>query len=110
MSFDLAAFKAKIAKINAALPAIGQLVLTAQVLAPKAAGLTKAGLVINTIIAAEPALAECGQMLQAAVTGVVDAYRSDGTLPPKGSPIDPATQGGVSTPAVPPQPTPGGGQ
>ncbi len=85
MSFDFAAFAAKIAKLNAVLPAIGQLVQTAQVIAPNAAGLSKAGLVINTIIAAEPALVGTEQMLQAAVTGVVEAYRSAGTLPPSSS-------------------------
>jgi len=83
MSFDITAFQAKIAKITAVLPALGQLVQSAQVLAPNAAGLTKAGLVINTVIAAEPALVGCEQILAAAVTGVVEAYRSAGTLPAK---------------------------
>jgi hypothetical protein len=83
MSFDFTAFQAKIAKINAVLPVLGQLVQTAQVIAPNAAGLTKAGLVINTVIAAEPLLVGCEQILGAAVTGIVDAFRSDGTLPAK---------------------------
>lgn len=83
MSFDFAAFEAKISKITAVLPAIGNLVQAAQVVAPNAAGLTKAGLVINTLLAAEPLLVGCEQMLSAAVTGVVEAYRSAGTLPPK---------------------------
>ena len=83
MSFDLAAFQARLAALNAALPAIASLVQTAQVIAPNAAGLSKAGLVINTVIAAEPVFVGCEQMLAAAVTGVVEAYRSSGTLPPK---------------------------
>ena len=92
MSFDLAAFQEKIAKITAVLPALGQLVQTAQVIAPNAAGLTKAGLVINTVMAAEPALVGCEQILAAAVTGVVNAYRSAGTLPaPAAAPAAPAT-------------------
>ena len=78
--FDFSAFVAKMAAMNAALPAIGTLVQTTELLAPNAAGLTKAGLVINTVIAAEPALIGCEQMLQAAVTGVVNAYRSAGVL------------------------------
>ena len=81
MSFDFAAFAERINKINAVLPALGQLVQTAQIIAPNASGLTKAGLVINTVLAAEPALVGCEQMLQAAITGVVTAYRSSGTLP-----------------------------
>ena len=81
MSFDFAAFETKIAALNAALPAIGSLVQTAAIIAPGAAGLTKAGLVINTIIAAEPMFVGMEQMLAAAVTGVVTAYRSQGTLP-----------------------------
>ena len=86
MSFDLAAFQDKIAKITAVLPALGQLVQTVQVIAPNAAGLTKAGLVINTVVAAEPALVGCEQILAAAVTGVVNAYRSAGTLPAPAAP------------------------
>jgi len=89
MSFNLSDFRARLDKINAALPVLGQLVQTAQVLAPKASGLSKAGLVINTVIAAEPALVGCEQILSAAITGIVNAYRSDGTLPTKsaGAPI-----------------------
>lgn len=83
MSFDLKSFRTKMAKIQAALPAVAGMIQLAHELAPGAAGLAKAGLVVNTVIAAEPALAECGDMLRAAVTGLVDAYRSNGTLPPK---------------------------
>lgn len=82
MSFDLAAFEQKIGALTAALPAIGGLVQAAAVIAPQAAGLTKAGLVINTVIAAEPLFAGCEQMLGVAITGLVNAYRSAGTLPP----------------------------
>jgi hypothetical protein len=90
MSFDLSAFMAKIAQLNAALPAVGQLVQTAEIIAPNAAGLTKAGLVINTIVAVEPAFIGMEQMLAAAVTGVVAAYRSAGTLPTPAPVADPA--------------------
>ena len=93
MSFDLEAFKAKMAKVQAALPAVAGMIQTAQILAPKAAGLTKAGMVVNTVIAAEPALAECADILRAAVTGIVDAYRSDGTLPAKVTTATPVAPG-----------------
>lgn len=93
MSFDLEAFKAKMAKVQAALPAVAGMIQAVQVLAPKAAGLTKAGMVVNTVIAAEPALAECVDILRAAVTGIVDAYRSDGTLPAKTKAAAPAPMG-----------------
>ena len=79
---DIAAFATKISQISAVLPALGQLIQTAQVVAPGAAGLSKAGLVINTVIAAEPALVGMEAVLQAAITGMVAAYRSAGTLPP----------------------------
>ena len=81
MSFNLAAFEAKMAAISAALPALGGMVQAAEVLAPNAAGLTKAGLVINSAIAAEPLFAGMVGELGAAVTGIVAAYRSSGTLP-----------------------------
>lgn len=90
MSFHLADFEAKIAQMVALLPSIGNLIMAAEVVAPKAAGLTKAGLVINTIMAAEPMLVGTEQMLAAAITGVVTAYRSAGTLP-------------AATPTPPPQ-------
>ncbi|MDD5249659.1 MAG: hypothetical protein PHY45_11770 [Rhodocyclaceae bacterium] len=85
MSFDIAAFEAKLKAVAAALPAMGNLIQAAHVIAPGAAGLTKASLVINTAVAAEPALAGTEQILAAAVTGVVEAYRSAGTLPPSGA-------------------------
>lgn len=86
MSFNLAAFEAKMSAIAAALPALGGLVQAAHVLAPNAAGLTKAGLVIETAMAVEPMLVGMEQMLAAAVTGIVSAYRSAGTLPPSITP------------------------
>lgn len=79
--FDLAAFEAKISQVIATLPALGQLIMAAEAIAPQAAGLTKANLVINTAIAVEPVLAGTEQILAAAVTGIVTAYRSAGTLP-----------------------------
>lgn len=79
--FDLASFEAKMKAVMGALPALGQMVQVAETLAPNAAGLTKAGLVINTVVAVEPALAGMEQILSAAITGVVTAYRSAGTLP-----------------------------
>ncbi len=79
--FDFASFQTKMAALAAALPSIGNLVLAAQAIAPEAAGLTKAGLVINTIIAAEPLFVGMEQVLAAAVTGVVNQYRSAALLP-----------------------------
>lgn len=79
--FDLASFEAKMKAVMAALPAMGQMVQVAETLAPNAAGLTKAGLVINTIVAVEPTLVGLEQVLSAAITGVVAAYKSAGTLP-----------------------------
>ena len=96
MPFDLAAFEQKMKQLLAVLPSLGQLVQVTEVIAPKASGLTKAGLVINTIVAAEPALAGTEQMLSAAVTGIVTAYRSAGTLP---TPVATATN--AAAPAAP---------
>lgn len=79
--FDLASFEAKMKAVMAALPAMGQMVQVAETLAPNAAGLTKAGLVINTIVAVEPTLVGLEQVLSAAITGMVAAYKSAGTLP-----------------------------
>jgi len=93
MSFDFAAFEAKIMQVIGVLPSLGNLIVAAEAVAPKAAGLTKAGLVINTAIAAEPLLAGSEQILAAAVTGMVAAYRSAGTLPtptPAAAPVAPA--------------------
>ena len=81
MSWDIAAFEQKMAQLLAVLPSLGQLIQAAEVIAPKASGLTKAGLVINTMVAAEPLLVGTEQMLSTAVTGIVTAYRSAGTLP-----------------------------
>jgi len=91
MSFDFAAFEKKMAQLIAVLPSLGQLIQVAEVIAPNATGLTKAGFVINTMVAAEPLLVGTEQMLATAVTGIVTAYRSAGTLP---------------TPAIVPSPTP----
>ncbi len=84
--FDLASFEAKMAALMGALPALGQMVKAAETLAPNAAGLTKAGLVINTVVAVEPALAGMEQVLSAAVTGIVAAYKSTGVLPASATP------------------------
>lgn len=81
MNFDLSSFEQKISLINQALPSIGNLVLTAQALAPGAAGLTKAGLVINTLVACEPLFAGMEQVLGGVVTAVVNQYRSAALLP-----------------------------
>lgn len=78
---DIAALNARIAQINALLPAIGQLCQTAHVIAPNAAGVAKANLVIGTVIALEPALSASVQVLSAAVSKIVDAYKSEGVLP-----------------------------
>lgn len=80
--FDPVAFKQKTDALNAALPAIAALVQTAQVIAPASPGLSKAAIVVNTLVAVEPALSAVEQVLSVAVTGVVNAYRADGTLPP----------------------------
>ena len=81
MPWDTAAFEQKMAQLLAVLPSLGQFIQAAEVIAPKASGLTKAGLVINTMVAAEPLLVGTEQMLSTAVTGIVTAYRSAGTLP-----------------------------
>lgn len=85
MSFNFDAFKQKMEQLIAVLPSIGQLVQVAETIAPHASGLTKAGFVINTVIAAEPALVGTEQMLHAAVTNVVTTYRAAGTLPVSGT-------------------------
>jgi hypothetical protein len=82
MTFDLVAFRAKLAALTSLLPVVGELVQTAHALAPAAAGLTKAGLVVDMVIAAEPALAEFAASLSPIITRVVAMYRSAGTLPP----------------------------
>ncbi len=81
MSFDFQAFQNKVSIITQALPSIGNLVLAAQALAPEAAGLTKLGLVINTMVAAEPLFAGMEQMLAGVVSAVVTQYRSASLLP-----------------------------
>lgn len=90
MSFDFQAFQNKVSIITQALPSIGNLVLAAQALAPEAAGLTKLGLVINTMVAAEPLFAGMEQMLAGVVSAVVTQYRSAALLPtPPKSPPSP---------------------
>ena len=83
---DLKKLADNISAINAVLPAAGTLVKTAAVLAPNAAGLTKAGMVIDTLIALEPALAELESVLAVVITGLVKVYRSDGSIPPAATP------------------------
>lgn len=80
MSFDFVTFQARMAALTATLPAMGQLIQAAEIIAPKAAGLSKAGIVINTLIAAEPVLVGMEQALATMVTAMVTAYRSAGTL------------------------------
>ena len=80
--FDLAAFEAKIAAVTNVLPSLGNLIQAAQVVAPTAPGLAKANIVIQTVIAAEPAFAGMEALLGSAITGLVTAFRAAGTLPP----------------------------
>ena len=98
MNINFAAFNQKIAQLFAMLPSLGQLVQVAEVLLPNASGLTKAGFVINTVIAAEPALAGSEALLQTAVTNVVTAYKASGGIP---APVVPA-----AAPAAPAAPVP----
>ena len=79
--FDLASFNARMAALKAALPHIGELVQAAHAIAPTAPGLAKADLVVSTLVAAEPALAEISDALRQSITGVVAAFRAGGTLP-----------------------------
>ena len=81
MSFDIAAFEAKMAAFGAALPSIGNLVKAVQAVAPASPGLAKASIIIDTMVAAEPSLAGMEQMLGTAITGVVTAFRATGELP-----------------------------
>ena len=101
MSFDTAAFLSKINAIAACMPSLGQLIQAAELVAPGAAGLTKAGLVINTAIAIEPARVGLEPVLAATVTGIVTAYRSAGTLP---APADPGATGVAGGAAASPEP------
>lgn len=100
-SVSLSAFEAKIAQFAALLPSIGQLVLVAETVLPQASGLTKAGLVINTLIAAEPTLEATKDVVQSAITNVVTAYRDAGKLPMTDSK---SGQLPVSPPPAPPAP------
>lgn len=73
--------QAKTQAIAAALPAIGDLVKAAEVLAPHAGGLKKAELVVTTLTTVEPALASYADALYHAVSGVVDLFRATGQMP-----------------------------
>ena len=81
MSINFSNFQLRMVQILAVLPSLGQLVQVAEVLLPNAAGLTKADLVISTVIAAEPGLVGTEKMIGDAITGVVTAYRASGGIP-----------------------------
>jgi len=87
--FDRASFEQKMQLVLGVLPSIGNLVLAAQQIAPAAAGLTKLGLVVNTVIAAEPLFVGMEQMLVAVVDGVVNQYYSASLLPPPAPAVKP---------------------
>lgn len=79
--FDILALQKKLSSIASILPALCEFAMVAHAIAPGCAGLTKAGLVINTVIAIEPEFAQMEQILSVALTGVVNALRSAGSLP-----------------------------
>ena len=106
LNLNIASIIAKMNALAGLLPAIGAAVQAAEALLPGAPGLTKAGLVIDTLTAAEPALASIATEIGAAVSGVVTAFRSVGTLPtatptPAAAPAaDPAPATATATASV----------
>lgn len=102
MNFDVASFNAKVKAIADAMPAVATLVQTAQLVAPGAVGLTKAGLVINTVIAVEPALVGMEQVLAAAISGLVTAFKTSGQI---ATPAQVAPSSVVDGSAAPASPT-----
>ncbi len=91
MKFDFSDLNTKIAKVMAAAPAMSQMIQAAEVVMPGVAGLAKADFVIQTLVAIEPVLVGCEQVMATAITGIVTAYRAAGTLPPK-APAAPGAQ------------------
>ena len=93
---------AKLDKITAALPQIASIVKMLAVLAPNSAGLVKADAAVTLIMQILPELRDCEAELRTAITGLVNVFRADGSIPPAAPAVGGSTPAPVpANPAIP---------